>query len=1295
MSRSSHDGSNHHTGSWGRRKSFLGLSSLSSSFEADGADSHASAPSKTLKKHKHTRSKSRISTDLHPHAHILSRDDDIKSAPAGGPAQGQRPTLSVRSNARRGPGSSVFESLRFSRSNTEESPPGEPLSAVSTTSSIGFPEGAMDGLGLTPAKTVVEHGEVQTSAGMFRKKKKEYLVLTETHILRYKSQAKAAETFPSIPYPTGRSSAIKHGHMPSSSGSQGSSTDLQSLTDSYDEKGGRVPLRQVVATDRLDESKPSFAVEICYLDEESGHASSMSLQFSCDDERDSWLTSIRKAVTETRRKESTPISALNLEAAVRIVEREHDYDPDNCAIYKVVQKHSSVKARTSASSDDLSKIASTVCFLAIGVHKLHLIQVAKSAIRSSSPSLTHTNTQLSYGLLNMIAIRVGAVDDSFELVFRQPLQRAKHLYLASSASHEIAARLRYAENFLRPECEHRLLRFQAPPDVGKILLPTITSEDEHGSLDRTLSAYCIAYGGKPDNVRYTINYYCEDAPRFELLAPTDPRRPEYDALELLAIMRTLRYNESFGSISFAGVPLDALNGLHDQFGFEYVCSYTKQGAPLRLSPEELGQSCLLVQEVRALAATSKTLRRMDFSGCITSIPAVPVDSLDEETFKIKDIGCGIVEALFPLCKHQTTNVDWVCLNGIYLSETDLDYLVAAAVEKSCHFRAIELNRCGLNDRSMGLILDSLRAHENTLEALELAGNTARLKPATFDTQLGMFGFIRKLNLSYINRTSGDEPLLQPETLLIWRLEELTLSGTTLNSASVDSISTYLAHPQSNSLRELLIDNAYLSGGEVACLMRSMTHDVMTPRELHFDISHNNLSKDMEQVTQAIATGMAPTHLTMSAIEYREESQFRKMITALTVNKTIRCLDMSQTALPGDATEETCRTIERFLSENETLLDLDMSGEDSRLATSKFGTGFNEALIGLIHNTTMQSFHIEKQKLGLQGASALADVLKGNKTLRELHCENNEIPLQGLTDLVNSLIENTSLIYLPTMDDGRAAAFKSAELTMKGIPDLESPPQSPPRKNSSLSSTSAVRRGLASVRRSAVRSATTYTPSFPALPRSDATSTGKSLTRPSSSGMPLTLPTNRKRQSSTPLNAGPLNFTVQDIQTTQRLLTEQWDRQCFRLNQYLHRNWCLLNNVPVDMEIPDEKFERPENIGSLSKMLEQVKVDTTPRADLSDGKSYFDHISADILPSSNMTPKSPSSMEIKRPVGNGNGNGNTDANAKGTSKPFLLSGDGSADSSSPDDDGESDWAAETIKAGLLEEPKTPTQLVFPR
>lgn len=1184
MSRKSDDSS------WGRRKSgqFLTLAGLSKLESRDGS----ARPPKTLTKKSNARPALKPFTTLdHPD---LSRDNDnARSAPNATDAPRiRRPSLNLRSIHRR-QGSSAFGSKSSGRSSSDEifsETTGEPLSSTSTASSFN----PNDFDGMIPTRTVVLHGEVQTSAGMFRKKK-EYLVLTEAHILRYKSQTKAADAFKVIPYP-GKPSGAKHGAMPS----VGSYSDLQTLSDSSGDKDGRVSLKQMVAVHRVDDGRPYFALELSWLDEESAQASSMTLQFGNPEERDVWLRNIRSTSQQSRARDESHISLFNLENAARIIERDNDYDPANCAIYKIVQRQSPSKPNR-ASTEDLTKVASQVCFLAIGVHKVHLIPLVKPAPRSASPSLTPHGSTASYGVLTLTSAKLSEYDDTFELTFRQPLQPSKKLCLVSSASYEIVARLCNAENFLRPECGTRLFKFSGPSDLEHMLSAPAVSDQEHGCLHRTLAAYCIAYGVNAANVRYTINYNCEDAPRFELLPPADTRRPDYGPIALLAVLRALRYNESFGSLSFANITLDPLNGLHDGHGSEHVCLRTKRGTPIKLTVEELNRSCLLVQEIRALAATSKKLRRMDFSGCVTAKMLAPSEQSEDDAPRARDLGCGVVEALFPLCRHQTTNVDWICLNGIQLSDTDLDYLVGAAVDKSCHFRAIELNRCGLNDRSMGLILDALRAQDNTLEAIQIAGNAARLDPVTFDSQLGMFGFIRKLDLSYVSRTSGSEPLITAETLLIWRLQELRLSGTPLNEESVDAVATYLAHPQSKTLHELTFDNAFLSGGDIATIMHSLTQEPGHLRDLHLDISQNPLTRGLEKVTKAIAEGYTPAHLSMRAIEYREETLFRKMLSALTRNKTIQYLNMSQTALPGDAGEDTCRALQKLLAENDTLLELDISGEDSRLASSKFGPGINDALDGLKKNKTLQTLRIEKQRLGLQGASTLSEIIKDNTTLREIHCDNNDIPLHGLTDLVNSLIDNTTLIYLPSMADGREAAFQSAERTMKVMSDAQSPVSPTIGRTATFGSGSGMKRGFSSVRKSAARAASAYTPSFPALPSYSRSTSSPESAR--SSPLSLSLPPSKSRQGSVSPVPASTAFTVQDIQTTHRLLTEQWDRQCYRLDKYLERNWCLLHGVPLNPEDElDERFERPESAGSLAKVLQQVKFDTTPRAEKD---VYFD------------------------------------------------------------------------------------------
>jgi hypothetical protein len=373
---------------------------------------------------------------------------------------------------------------------------------------------------------------------------------------------------------------------------------------------------------------------------------------------------------------------------------------------------------------------------------------------------------------------------AFLTQFRKPLEKPRTFHLASLASHDIAVRLRYVEEALRPEWESRPYTFVVPEPVrDDILRQPQGHMMDQDSLDRTLIGYCIAYGVQPENISYQITYPDEDSPRFELLRPIGLRRDQYTVHELLAVMRALRYNETFAGISFKDVHLDILNGLIDEHGIEHVCTKTKRGTYARMDMGDLSRSSLLVQEIRALALTNRKLRRMDFSNCIKKRPK----DFTEAKSSARDSGCGIVEALFPLCKYQTTNVDWIALNGIQLGETDLDYLVAAAVERACHLRALEMSRCGLTDRALSLILDSLRPQENTLEALNLSANPFRLSPALFDSQIGCFAYLTKLDLSHVARTSGPEPLISVETLNVMRLQELSWSGTSLNAATIDAI----------------------------------------------------------------------------------------------------------------------------------------------------------------------------------------------------------------------------------------------------------------------------------------------------------------------------------------------------------------------------------------------------------------------------------------------------------------------------------------------------------------------------
>ena len=163
----------------------------------------------------------------------------------------------------------------------------------------------------------------------------------------------------------------------------------------------------------------------------------------------------------------------------------------------------------------------------------------------------------------------------------------------------------------------------------------------------------------------------------------------------------------------------------------------------------------------------------------------------------------------------------------------------------------------------------------------------------------------------------------------------------------------------------------------------------------------------------------------------------------------------------------------------------------------------------------------------------------NTTLQYLYCENNGITLGGFTDLVNALHRNTTLLYLPSMQESRQLALKQTEDQVKQMRGDKMP----------------------------------YAYSRPASVRSKIAS--KVTGKPSKERTP---------------SAG---LSDQDIKHALGLVDESWQRQEYRLEQYLQRNTDIHNGIPTALDVNDEEFERPDTGSSLNKILEKVIIDSTP------------------------------------------------------------------------------------------------------
>lgn len=999
---------------------------------------------------------------------------------------------------------------------------------------------------------VLNHGEIQTAGGVFRKKSA-YFVLTETHLIRFKSQDRAADMFPSIPSSIGKAAGMRHSRMSSS----GSLHELHTVASGESYHG--IVLHDIISVWRPEDAKPYFSVEIDYSDDEASNSGSMTLQLYDPNEADVWTSSVRTAVTNARLAEPRPY-AQHLEAyTMRALDHEGDYDPSKFLMFKAVQRTG--RPGPNSSSEDLTKPSSTVCILAIGAHKVHLIPFPRSSRSASNTSLSDLNVT-SHALMTLTQLNVHERDDAFSLNFRLPFRPCQTLSLASSLVSDIALNLRNSADFLRPLWLEAPFTWNVPSGLDEETWDIPAFEEVDQGYFRTLIAYCAAYGIDVTRIRYAVHEDCEDAPVFELLPPEDRAMSKYTALELLAIMRALRYNESFTTLSFRNISLDVLHNLRDRQGSDHVPWSTKSGEPLNIVDQQ--HSTLLVQEVQALAVKSRRLRRLDFSYCLTR--RQPIDG--EST---QDPGCGICEALFPLCAKQWTNVDWIVLNGIQLTDVDIDYIFSAALDKSCHFRALDVGYCGLNDRNMHTLLQALSFQDATMESIDLSGNLARQNPKDLNDHLGQLGFIRRLNLSNITRTSGSDALVAAEILGRWRLVEIRLSRTSLNEETVSALVRFLMSRSSELLRVLALDRCGLTSRDAARLLTAMDRGIEKPRDLRLDLSENRLEQYHDDLVIAVGRSYTPRHFTLQMMEYKDETNFQLLIEAFAKNATTKILDISKLSLPASASSDTCQILHELFTGNYVLEDVDISGENTHIDAVQYGNGLNHALSGLKHNKTLRVLRVEHQRLRLQGASTLASVLEKNDTLLEIHCEKNEINLQAFTVLVNSLAHNTTLLYLPYMDTDRAWTQNKVD---KEIDSIRDSPKGPSQSLSVKNVTGTLTEMASSTKGTVNRTL------------------GRTIGR--------TIGSQRNFSARTigRMAQPMIGHDEIDFEAAMGSLSQNWDREIAKLHDYLGRNHNIAHGLTHDgRDLLD--MDRPATSESLTTALQGVSMDDdrTPMAEV--------------------------------------------------------------------------------------------------
>lgn len=348
----------------------------------------------------------------------------------------------------------------------------------------------------------------------------------------------------------------------------------------------------------------------------------------------------------------------------------------------------------------------------------------------------------------------------------EPFKPAVTLELASRYYRQIVITFMKADRFLKPCWPTALQTLETFRISGLTDPQLLIAGDNYGGLKRTLDAFLTAYHCSP--VEWEINWKTAYAPEFRLLPPKTGAR--YANLQLLAVMRSLRYNGYFNSISFRGIDLSGLWEKLDTAGRTPV-PYMNRSC-LALSEVELSHvkyGSLLHKEIHALAFCSEAVRQIDWTDCFTE-RNVRTNMLSSQD------GPGFLFPLLNLLELGLTKCNRLLLSGNYLRPAEIVSLVEALMTQKVEVQALDISSCGLSDMALRDIFEVLSHQSQSLQSLDVSGNRGRVHASLIANVCQSIHDLRKLNVAGVIMGDIPGPIFSSETLSRFEyLEELDLS----------------------------------------------------------------------------------------------------------------------------------------------------------------------------------------------------------------------------------------------------------------------------------------------------------------------------------------------------------------------------------------------------------------------------------------------------------------------------------------------------------------------------------------
>ncbi|KAH8551944.1 hypothetical protein BGW37DRAFT_520214 [Umbelopsis sp. PMI_123] len=815
---------------------------------------------------------------------------------------------------------------------------------------------------------------------LFSKSKREYCVLTQDDLFRFKSSQKANQVFDfTLMKKRPNVKISKSHHMLSKDG--------------------------IIGVHYVPMSNTTFRIE--HLDPLTKSTSSITIFTSLQQDAIGWINAIRRLAQENL-SALCPITPAERSMVIERMQKQRDTtEPvDDMVIKQVVLKHQRHKPTTD--NPHASKETLVPVTFAIGRSSFYVLphgfaddEYKKVVVRDR------------HGLLTIQHISYSGRDDCFELTVRHVASDSKKLVFVSTHCEEIIRQLRVSISNLVPF-------YPTPPytlDATEIIQSThvdptidISKLGDRG-FDALLEAYCAAMNLDKRRFAFTISSI-PDVPGARHISINPPNEINespsvYSKYELLALFRALRHNVTFRDIDFSNVDLHPL----EQWPARIEDGWTNSlegGAAI---------DNVLSSEMWSLFMHNKKLRKIDFTNC--------------------GIGkCGGSKSAIHVI-GKTMESRQIGINAIHISknqlfDSDIDSLLAGIKANRKALKELSVAYCGLSrnqlERIVECILSAMPAH---LRHLDLSHNYTYFGEQLFNTLLKRCAHLTTLKLRKCNVTTDFNSLSQLQ------IHSLDVGRVGLTDHQVSTLCNWIQSHAFAKVKRLGVDNCGLKSRQINAIFQAISKS--GNQEVELIAGANPFMSEPSSLGllwNALALPAGPISLSLANTEW-EDAVLHELFASLTHNRTIKTLDLSGIIMNKPISNETIHALASLLEQNRVIEDIDLGGGENARG---LGPAIAGAFIGLTTNTRLKCLRLQNLKMGSVGAIELHKCLANNRTLQELHIDQNDLNIEAFIAIQKLVAASGSIIYLPRPNIDLRKEQKRLDILAKSLMESQSESQ---------------------------------------------------------------------------------------------------------------------------------------------------------------------------------------------------------------------------------------------------------------